>query len=176
MKNVTSSCPMTVWNRTTARSAAGEPVLGGAGGSPQWLQDGRAWQPISTASAPSPQQAPHGAAPPAPPAPWLQEHSSQPTAALGKARRAPGTHRQHQGQAGSRWTPAVACTWKSCWVWGLHQPPDQSPHLRPAWRNTITKTQPKLNSLSLLRAAAPCLLWGLQTEQFCRRKLLQRHS
>lgn len=38
----------------------------------------------------------------------------------------------------------------------------------------LAKTQPKLNSLLLLRGAGPCLLWCLQTEQFCRRKLLQR--
>lgn len=40
--------------------------------------------------------------------------------------------------------------WRSCWVWWLQECPEQNPHLRSGWRNTITKTRPKL-SLSLLR-------------------------
>lgn len=57
------------------------------------------------------------------------------------------------GQAGPCRCRTSAMTYrrKSCWVWWLHEPPDQSPRLKPGWRNTITKTQPKLNSLSLLR-------------------------
>lgn len=81
------------------------------------------------------------------------------------------------GQAGPRRcrTPAMTYRWKSCWVWWLHEPPDQSPRLRPGWRNTITKTAKTQQFVTAERGVGPCLLWCLQTEQLCGKKLLQRH-
>lgn len=82
-------------------------------------------------------------------------HSSR--VLLSKASKAPGTHRHHQGQAGPHCgrTPAMTYRWKSGWVWWLHEPPDQSPHLRPGWRNAIAKTQ---QFVTAERGVGPCLL------------------
>lgn len=84
--------------------------------------------------------------------PLNTKSTAQLRALLSTASKAPGTHRHHQRQAGSHHcrAPAMTYRWRSCWVWYLLESPDHSPHLRPGWRNTITKTQPKLSSLSLL--------------------------
>lgn len=194
MKNIASSCQMTVWNGIHSQvSAAGEPVLSSTGAEglpsvpPGCQQHGSPsarglLHHHNTLASRSP-EAPHSACSSSPPpislAAFHTEHSRSTAHSI--AEQSQQSSWDSQASPGAGRVPLDSSHDLQMEIM-LGQVAAQTPRAEPSpeasmekhHHQNLAKTQPKLNSLSLLRGAGPCLLWCLQTEQFCRRKLLQR--